>query len=1055
MKRLVRWVVIGPLAVTALLAIVAGGPVLLLMLGGNPLPERMLGPGDMLDLLTRPDDGRLLLWVLSMVGWVAWAVVAGSVLLELGAQLTGRRTPHLPGLAGPQRLANVLVAGVLAALTTPGISHAHAAYLDTPVTAEVAAAPVPQPLMYQPMAYEQPQWQAPHQFPEQPPEREEPLVHEVARGDWMWHIAGRYLGDEERYPEIAELNPDYARRYVDYPDHIEPGDLLVLPPDARDRGERGHAAGELIEPEEAERPEPPPAEPEPEPEPPEETESPPPAVPPAPEPTTPAVPTPSQEAAAPPPVPTPEPPSEEAAAPPPVVPAPGPPTEDAAAPPPVPNTDPPPPEEAEAPAPPPGARDTDDRERDQDQDLGDPVLTGVTPLLCIGVLASVLVGALLVFRLRKLARRRHRRAIVSAADAAAESSLRSAATADVVRLDQALRVLAVALAEARQQLPDIGAVWIGEGEIHLILTAPAEIEPPLPFHTAGPGSWFLPADAPLPEVDGVMAPLPALVTIGSQPGQHLLIDLERMGMLTVTGHPERCSDLLRYLVAELAHNPWSDRVEVTLAGFAPDPARALASLNPDRVTVADSLPEAADALRRRLVHTTAALDAHELADSVDGRIGDTAADTWTPHLLIVNRPRPEHDELLAELETALTEAGRRCAVAVATTAPSGVGYGRRSITITDEGLLKAGFLHESHPMPAVALPEHLLAPLADLLRNAADEQDHPIPAATEPWAGDTDATGSILLPEPPKVTGHTANGGGGVVLRSVELPIIGPNVYEDPALDEVVAEWMVNSDELPRIALLGPIRVAAGGPPPSNRARVCRELIVYLAACGDRGADPGEIARHLWPNRTVQPTVRTEVLANARRWLGTAPDGGLWLPEAGADGRYRLRSGILIDWHLFRRLRTRGERRGLAGAEDLRTALQLVRGAPLADAEQHASGSVRVPYSWLPGSAIQPELILAGVLDTAHELVSLSLTSGDLETARWAIHQAWLADPHRGDDHPWRDLLRIAHARGDHDEVREVVADLLRWRDAEHPDELSPETQRLISSLLTNVAGRL
>src|SRR5690606_28983374 len=77
-----------------------------------------------------------------------------------------------------------------------------------------------------------------------PDEAAGPLVHEVAEGDWMWHIAGRYLGDELRYPEIAALNPGLAQRYADYPDHIEPGDQLVLPPDAYDRGERRHATGD-------------------------------------------------------------------------------------------------------------------------------------------------------------------------------------------------------------------------------------------------------------------------------------------------------------------------------------------------------------------------------------------------------------------------------------------------------------------------------------------------------------------------------------------------------------------------------------------------------------------------------------------------------------------------------------------------------------------------------------------------------------------------------------------------------------------------------------------
>jgi hypothetical protein len=243
--RFARWLFIAPAAVAGLAAIVLGGPMLLLALGGNPLPSRLLGPAELAELLTRPDDGQLLMWALSVVGWVAWAVVAGSILLELGAQLTGRRTPHVPGLAGPQRLAGMLVAGVLAALTTPGISQAHAAYLDTAPAVETQVSPPPPAWPGQPQRAVQP---PPQEEPEeeQGDEQEQQLVHEVVKGDWMWHIAGRYLGDEERYPEIAELNPEYSRRYVDYPDHIQPGDELVLPDDARDRGERRHATGELI-----------------------------------------------------------------------------------------------------------------------------------------------------------------------------------------------------------------------------------------------------------------------------------------------------------------------------------------------------------------------------------------------------------------------------------------------------------------------------------------------------------------------------------------------------------------------------------------------------------------------------------------------------------------------------------------------------------------------------------------------------------------------------------------------------------------------------------------
>ena len=1040
--RIVRWLLVGPLALAGLAGILAGGPALLLALGGNPLPEQVPSPGRLADLLTRPDDGQLLLWVLSVVGWVAWAVVAGSLLLELGAQLTGRRTPHLPGLSGPQRLANVLVAGVLAALTTPGIGHAQAAYLEQPPAPVVAAAP---PALAQPPPFAQPLAAA---------TAEASLVHEVDRGDWMWHIAGRYLGDEQRYPEIAALNPGYAERYPDYPDHIQPGDRLVLPDDARDRGERRHATGEPIgapdpatgtgsgagsgagpgdggsagAPTPAPRPEPAPA----------------PAAPaPAPAPAPVPAPAPGPVPGAPVPVPPP--------------PAAGTPTPGAGSPPPGAGAG----AEQAAPGP---AEPEPVLAADPDQE---PPVLASAPLLAAGVLASALVGALLLYRRRRQARRRPGRLVTHSGEAGAEATLRAAATADVARLDRALRLLASRLSTdpgGPARLPDVGAVWIGEEEIHLILAAPCELEPPAPFHASGPASWFLPAGASLPEVPGVMAPLPALVTVGSQPGQHLLVDLERMGMLTVTGRPDRCSDLLRYLVAELAHNPWSDQVQVTLAGFPAGVAEALAGLNPERIAVASSLPEAATELRRRLAHTTGALAAHGLTDAVHGRVSDTATDSWAPQLLLVNRPRPEHDELLTYLEAALVDAGRRCAVAVATTAPAGVGYGRRSIAITDEGLLKAGFLHDSHPLPAVALPEQLLGPLADLLRGAAaPDRDHPVPPAAEPWAAGTDATGGIRpAPGPTRSVARNGDSGAGDALRDdtpIQLPIIrpvppavpdrdGPAPDQDQSLDADLAAWRGQADQPPRVSLLGPVQLAAPGPPPTHRARVCQEMVVYLAACGERGAGADEISHRLWPTQQVRPTVRTAVIMNVRRWLGAGPDGQPWLSEATPDGRYRVRPGLLVDWHLFRRLRARGERRGPAGAEDLRTALGLVQGPPLQDAGELAGASPRVPYSWLPGSSIQPELILAGIVDTAHQLVELCLASGELDTARWAVAQAWLADARRSDDHPWRDLLQIARAVGDPELVREIVAELLQWRDAEHPDELAPATRRLIRSLL-------
>jgi hypothetical protein len=767
--------------------------------------------------------------------------------------------------------------------------------------------------------------------------------------------------------------------------------------------------------------------------------------------------------------------------------------------------------EAAPPPPPPlgGAGDQPDPDQDPDDDVSEVSEgTSVGPLVAAGVLASVLVGAVVLYRGRKMAHRRHRRTVTAETDAPAESTLRAAATVEVGRLDHALRLITVD-PDGVVDPPDVGAVWIADGDVHLILAARETREPPPPFHLGGRGSWVLPADAELPPAAGGLAPLPTLVTVGSQPGEHLLVDLERLGMLTITGPADRASDLLRYLVAELAHNPWSELVEVTLAGFPDVEAQQLAYLNPERIHVANSLPDAVDALRRRLAHTNGALENHGLVDALHGRISDTATDTWSPQLLLINQPDPEYDELLSYLETTITQAGRRCAVAVVASAHPGAPYGRRAVTITEDGMLTAAFLDESHIVRAVGLPADLLGPLTELVHEAATSADHPIPPAQERWAAGTDATGGHTTtytgttysadpyppdpyppdPYPPDPYPGDAYGGDQALASDTPirpLPVVagaGAHRLEnartnhtgttgttgttgangahhasshedtDAELDVDIAAWWRAAGQPPQVALLGPIEVTGPGQPPSHRARVCQELVVFLASRGDSGAAAAEITERLWPHQDLPATIRTAVIMNVRRWLATGPDGEQWLSEAVPDGRYRLRGGLLVDWHLFRRLRTRAERRGRHGTEDLCAALRLVRGAPLQDAGQLPGVGVRVPYSWLPGSSFAPELIQAGVIDTAHQLVDLSLAAGDLETARWAVQQAWLADPRRSDDHPWRDLMRVAHAEGDPAQVRAVLTELLRWRDAEHPDELSPATQELVSSLLVGSDG--
>jgi hypothetical protein len=665
--RLVR-LLVAVAAVAVGLAVLVGVPPLLLALGGNPLPRRVPSLDDVTGLLTGVDaGGRVLLWALAACGWVAWAVLAACLLLEVGARLVGRRAPRLPGLGGPQRLAGVLVA-------VTAVEDANA----------------------------------------DPAGPTAPLVHEVAPGDWMWHIAGRYLGDERRYPEIAALNPRYAARYPGFPDHIRPGDLLVLPADAYDRGERPHATGAL-------HGSPPPAPSEKGPPPPGPAGEAGPERDPVGSGTTREVPDPEQVQ-----------PEEER--------------------PPVPSgPEPPDPEPVRWPYP--GPRATSGATPTPAATTA-PGTAGVTarggadqpgrPLVPVagGLIASALAAGA-VARWRRRARRP--RGGAPRDPVAAPTPVAGPGGTDTGRLDRTLRCL-----PAGGTVADVAAVWVAGGDIHLLLAAPSP--PPAPFTADGAGGWILPATVALPDPGATPCPVPTLVTVGFRPGAQLLVDLESIGAVTVAGAPDRCLDLLRHVVAELAHHPWSSTVRVTVAGFPPDQAGLLAALDPDRVRVAGSVGRAAAAHRERLVEVAEALAASGLSDARHARVVPTgpgprpgqatalAPDTWSPWVLVAyaGPDCPAADRTaLADLAAELSRAGRPSGVAVVVTwgespdgGPGAVGAaggaadgGHGRITVGPDGTLSAAFLDGGGDLHAPALPAELLGPYVALVRGGAGDPD--------------------------------------------------------------------------------------------------------------------------------------------------------------------------------------------------------------------------------------------------------------------------------------------------------------------------------------------
>ncbi|MFC0526186.1 LysM peptidoglycan-binding domain-containing protein [Phytohabitans kaempferiae] len=237
-----RQVVKGLGALAILIGLLVGAPIALAVFAGNPLPDHVPTLAEVGDALTTRDDGQLFLRALAVVGWLGWATFALSVLVEIPARALRIPVPRLPGLRRQQRMAAALIGGVAliigaspavasAAASTPHTSYAAAPYTPAAVSAPAAAA-----------------WE---RAAAATSDEEQAPVYRVERGDYLGHIADRYLGEFDRYPELAKLNK------IRDPDVIRPGQMLHLPEEAADSGIRRHATGLVSVPPSAENPPPP------------------------------------------------------------------------------------------------------------------------------------------------------------------------------------------------------------------------------------------------------------------------------------------------------------------------------------------------------------------------------------------------------------------------------------------------------------------------------------------------------------------------------------------------------------------------------------------------------------------------------------------------------------------------------------------------------------------------------------------------------------------------------------------------------------------------------
>ena len=222
-----RQIVKGFGALVILIGLLVGAPVALAVFAGNPLPDHVPALSEIGDALTTRDDGQLFLRALAIVGWLGWATFAMSVLVEVPARLLRIPAPRLPGMRRQQRMAAALIGGVALII---GASPAMASAAAVATTTTYAATPYTPATVSAPAAAA---WERTAAAADEDPVP----VYRVERGDYLGHIADRYLGEFDRYPELAKLNK------IRDPDVIRPGQMLHMPEGAADGGVRHHATG--------------------------------------------------------------------------------------------------------------------------------------------------------------------------------------------------------------------------------------------------------------------------------------------------------------------------------------------------------------------------------------------------------------------------------------------------------------------------------------------------------------------------------------------------------------------------------------------------------------------------------------------------------------------------------------------------------------------------------------------------------------------------------------------------------------------------------------------
>jgi hypothetical protein len=621
-------------------------------------------------------------------------------------------------------------------------------------------------------------------------------------------------------------------------------------------------------------------------------------------------------------------------------------------------------------------------------------------LAAAGLLAAGVLAALATRRRRQRGQRRpgQRLALPGSEAAWAEAALRYGADENAASLvDAGLRHLSQELIGQGRTPPTVFAAHVGEENLDLWV-APPSPDAPHPWFAVGDGQvWRLSLASvlglPLGGLDQVAAPYPGLVSIGTDATGRVLVDVASAHGLIAVTGPD---DMVRDTLTAMAVELATSRWAEGVHLTLVGFGADLAVLAPDRVEMVPTLAEALPGLEAWAAEVGGVLGN---GLTPQDPAGEEHGEAWEPHYLISAveaAPGWERDRLLA-----LAQAGQAAGAGYLTAGD--VPGAAWTWELSPDGRLLAGQL--GLDVSAQAIPHEQQVALADMFEASDDLAGVPL---------------------------------------SAPLPLgLAPSRHLLPQAEEPV-----------EVTLMGPVSVRAPGQLEADRLGQTTEIVAYLAT-HPGGVHPNVLTAAIWP-RGVTEQVRDAALERVMEWLGTD---GVGRPHLARDtaGRFRLGSGVRVDWQVFCTLVLRSQEAagqvpagshdappppGAGGQDEaslLEQALSLVAGPFLAD---RAAGR----YAWLAVDGLEYE-VEARAADAAHRLCELRLAAEDPHGAMTAVRIGLRVAP--DDELLWRDLIMAAYHTADEPLLRSVVGEICDWaRVDDRMPGLAPETEALIDELL-------